>query len=157
MNKMLDKDKLILLFNVYTGDINDDDVYEYVQETAKGFKNYFDDSIKCIFAITKDETKPAVQNITDFPENGISIIEELIKFKEEGDDKALNMQFNILKSFINEYNNIKNENIKFDNELFERWKKIGFSYGIEKEKTNDILSELKRQSYELAKSAQNKL
>ena len=46
---------------------------------------------------------------------------------------------------------------QIDNELFERWKKIGFSYGIEKEKTNDILSELKRQSYELAKSAQNKL
>lgn len=150
---MLDKDKLILLFNVYTGDINDDDAYEYVQETAKSFKDYFDDSVKCIFAITKDETKPVVQNITDFPENGISIIEDLIKFKEKGDDKALNMQLNILKDFINEYNNIKGKNIKFNEEFFERWKKIGFPYGIEKEKTNNILSELKRQSYELAKSA----
>ena len=103
MSKMLDKDKLILLFNVYTGDIDDEDAYDYMQETAKGFRDYFDDSVKCIFAVTKDESKQTVQNITDFPEDGMDLIRTLVDLYEKGDKEALDVQIKAVKSFLEEY------------------------------------------------------
>jgi len=100
---MLDKDKLILLFNVYIGDIDPTDAYEYVQEAAKSLREYFDESVKCIFAVTKDETTPVVQNVTDFPEDGMKLIEELVEFYENDDKDALKLQIEAVKEFLRTY------------------------------------------------------
>ena len=100
---MLDKDKLILLFNVYIGDIDPSDSYDFLQETAKGFRDYFDESVKCIFAITKDESKQTVQNVTDFPEDGMTLIKELVELYENGDKEALDLQVKAVKDFLDTY------------------------------------------------------
>ena len=100
---MLDKDKLILLFNVYVGDISPEDTYEFLQETAKNFIGYFDESVKCIFAITKDESKQTVQNITDFPEDGMKLIEELVEFYKNDDKDALKLQIDAVQEFLQAY------------------------------------------------------
>ena len=102
---MLDKNKLILLFNIYVGGINTEDIFDYLQETTKGISSYFDDSVKCIFAITKNENKPAVENVTDFPTDGLAIIENLIELKDTGDERAFNIQLEAVRDFIKGYKN----------------------------------------------------
>ena len=76
---MKDKDKLILLFNIYTGNINREDVADFLGRTIRAFSGYFDDSVKCIFTATEDESKPTVQAVTHFPVEGIELIEKLIE------------------------------------------------------------------------------
>lgn len=97
---MLDKDKLILLFNVNIKNINKDDVVEYVEQTAKSFKGWFDESVKCIFAVTENDEKPAVQNITDFTDKGMELIENLVKFYEEKNENAIEQQIKAVKEFL---------------------------------------------------------
>lgn len=97
---MLDKDKLILLFNINIKNVGKDNVYEYVQENVNSFNKWFDESVKCIFAVTENDEKPAVQNITDFPSNGMELIENLVKFYEEKNETALNIQINAVKEYL---------------------------------------------------------
>ena len=97
---MLDKDKLILLFNINVNDIDIADVSYFAEETAKQFERYFDDSVKCIFAITRNDDKPAVQAVTDFPTEGIEIIKSLAEALESGDEEVRDTQIKLLKGFI---------------------------------------------------------
>lgn len=101
---MSDKDKLILLFNINIKDIDPADVYEFVEETVKSFNGWFDDSVKCIYAVTKNDDKDAVQNITDFPEDGMVLIKNLVKFYDEKDENALEIQIKAVKKFLDIYN-----------------------------------------------------
>lgn len=81
---MKDKDKLLLLFNIYVGKLHGLDVADYLNTVAKNLSDFFDDSVKCIFAPTWNDNKPFIQAITDFPWTGCEIIlqmEELIKDK----------------------------------------------------------------------------
>lgn len=106
---MLDKDKLILLFNININEIAPEDVGEFARETAKQFESYFDESVKCIFAVTRNDRTPTVQAVTDFPVEGISLIENLIELKDIGDDEAYNIQLEAARTFIKEYQNGKSE------------------------------------------------
>lgn len=101
--KILDKDKLILLFNVYIGDMDTFEAERCLMEASNGLKGYFDESVKCIFAVTKDQSKQTVQNITDFPEEGIDLIRELVKFYESNDKEALKLQINAVKNYLDTY------------------------------------------------------
>ena len=82
---MLDKDKLILLFNIQIGGISDADISEYINTVSENLSDPFDNSVRCIFAPTRDESKPAVQAVTDFPSNGWEIILQMEKYLKEND------------------------------------------------------------------------
>ena len=110
MKKLMDKDKLLLLFNLYVGDMDREDWYNFTQETANSFRGYFDDSVKCIFAITEDESKPSVQNITEFPTDGMDMIRELVRLYESKDKEALDIQIKAVKNFLEEYQNEREAN-----------------------------------------------
>lgn len=105
---MLDKDKLILLFNLDISEYEPEDVYDVTQQTVKQFKGWFDDSVKCIFAVTKNSDKPTVENITDFPSEGLSLIENLIEMKDSGNEEAFNVQLEAVREFIKTYKNERN-------------------------------------------------
>lgn len=83
---MKDKDKLFLLFNLYVGHIAEKDIDNYAANIANSFTNYFDDSVKCIFRVTKNENLPAVQCITDFPWSGEEIVLQLENAIKKNDD-----------------------------------------------------------------------
>lgn len=83
---MKDKDRLLLLFNVYIGDINAEDAGGYMREVVRSMGDYFDDSVKCIFAPTRDKERPTIQAITDFPVKGIDLIRKLGEYIEENND-----------------------------------------------------------------------
>ena len=97
---MKDKDKLILLFNININDVGVEDIYEYTQQTANAFNGWFDDSVKCVFAITKNDNAPAVQNITNFSDDGMDLIRNIVELYQEGDTKSLEAQINLLKDFL---------------------------------------------------------
>ena len=80
---MKDKDKLILLFNLQIGGMSDADIKEYIHAVTENFSNFFDNSVKCIFAPTRDESKPAVQAVTDFPWEGCELILQMKKYLDE--------------------------------------------------------------------------
>ena len=104
---MKDKDKLLLLFNVDISNVNDEEAYDYVQMVAQSFRGYFDDSVKCIFAVSKNDDKPAVQNITNFPSDGMELIENLVKFHDEKNEPALKIQIEAVKEYLKAYNDEK--------------------------------------------------
>lgn len=97
---MLDKDKLILLFNINVKNMDSANVSEYIEATAEFVKHQFDESVKCIFAATENDNIPTVQNITDFPSDGMELIENLVKFYEEKNENALELQIKAVKEFL---------------------------------------------------------
>lgn len=85
---MKDKDKLILLFNIPVNGIPERDINEYMFKFADNMSSYFDDSVKCLFSAARDDTKPAVQAITDFPLEGIDLVLQMEKYiKEDNTDE----------------------------------------------------------------------
>lgn len=100
---MKDKDKLILLFNIDVSSLEPEDVNDYLGRTIKAFYGYFDDSVKCIFTATKDSSKPTVQSVTDFPVEGISLIEKLVEYIENNETNKLAEQKETVKKFIEEF------------------------------------------------------
>ena len=101
----MDKDKLLLLFNIYIEGRVDEDAYDFVQEISHSFNGFFDDSVKCIFSMTRDASKPSVQNITEFPDDGMDMIRELVRLYENNDKEALAIQIDAVKKFLEEYQN----------------------------------------------------
>ena len=108
---MKDKDKLILLFNIYVGRVNPDDEYEYLYKVRNALDGFFDDSVKCFFAPTWDEDKPLIQAVTDFPVNGSDLILEMEKYLEEENYDELKERAKTLCEFVKEYKSeeLKNE------------------------------------------------
>lgn len=100
---MKDKDKLILLFNIYTGNIARENVGDYLGRAIRAFSGYFDDTVKCIFTATEDESKPTVQAVTHFPIEGIELIEKLVEYTESNDEAKLAEQIETVKKFIKEF------------------------------------------------------
>ena len=86
---MKDKDKLILLFNIPVNRISQDDVSEYVMSFAEHISGFFDDSVKSLFSATWDETKPAVQAVTDFPSSGVELVLQMEKYIKENNTDEL--------------------------------------------------------------------
>ena len=108
---MKDKDKLILLFNIYVGRINPEDEYEYLTHSQRALDGFFDDSVKCFFAPTWDESKPLIQAVTDFPVSGSDLILEMEKCLEEENYDELKERAKTLCEFVKAYKNkeLKNE------------------------------------------------
>lgn len=86
---MKDKDKLILLFNVPVNGMADSDIPEYVNKFAGSLTGFFDDSVKCLFSVTRDTEKPAVQAVTDFPSDGINLVLQMEKYIKENNLEEL--------------------------------------------------------------------
>lgn len=101
--KLLDKEKLILLFNINVEGMSEESIDICLKQTIEHFKNFFDDSVKCIFAAVKGEEKPAVQNITDFPTDGMELIKDLVKYYENNDEELLKIQINAVKEYLKTY------------------------------------------------------
>ena len=104
---MKDKDKLILLFNLQIGGMGDVDVKNYIDAVAKNFSGFFDDSVKCIFAPTRDEAKPAVQAVTDFPWEGVELVLQMEKYIKENDFKELKSHAQAVCEYVKEYQKVK--------------------------------------------------
>lgn len=86
---MKDKDKLILLFNIPVNGIPESVINEYIFKFANDMLRYFDDSVKCLFSAVRDDTKPAVQAITDFPLEGIDLVLQMEKYIKENNLEEL--------------------------------------------------------------------
>lgn len=89
---MKDKDKLILLFNIPVNGIPESDINEYTLNFANHMSGYFDDSVKCLFSVVRDDTKPAVQAITDFPLEGTDLVLQMEKYIKENNLEELKNQ-----------------------------------------------------------------
>lgn len=100
---MKDKDKLILLFNIDVSGINEDEVNDFLFKSVKAFTGYFDDSVKCIFTATKQKDKQTVQAVTDFPIEGVSIIEKLNEYYKNGEKEKFEEQLDVLNKFAEEF------------------------------------------------------
>lgn len=100
---MKDKDKLILLFNIDVSNIDDTNVNDFLGRTIRAFSNYFDESVKCVFTATRDSSKPTVQAVTQFPVEGTTLLDDLIKYYENGEEEKLAEQVDAIKALIKEF------------------------------------------------------
>lgn len=100
---MKDKDKLILLFNVYVGGIARENVFYALESLAKSLEGFFDDSVKTIYIPTTNIDKPAVQAVTDFPWKGTELILQLGEYLKSGDEESLKEQIETLCEFAKLY------------------------------------------------------
>lgn len=86
---MMDRDKLILIVNLCINGIAEEDKIKFIEESSERIGKFFDESVKCIFVPTTDETKPLMQPVTFFPYMSPDFVAAMEKALKENDEDAL--------------------------------------------------------------------
>ena len=100
---MKDKDKLILVFNLYVGNIAGEDIAEYIHNYIEFMGGYFDDSIKVIVVPAMERINPVIYSVKELPEMFFEEIEKLGESLTKGDETSLKISAARLSVMMKDY------------------------------------------------------
>ena len=100
---MMDKDKLILVLNLYVGDICSEDMTDYITNYSKIMENAFDDSVKVIIVPTMDRINPVIYSVKEMPEIFFEEIDKLAKNVVDGNEIELRTNALRLHAMVSDY------------------------------------------------------
>ena len=100
---MMDKDKLILVLNLYVGDVNGSAMHDYINRYGQMMSNIFDDSVKVIIVPTMERINPVMYSVKEMPEMFFQEIDKLAKNVVEGNEIELRTNALRLHSMVSDY------------------------------------------------------